>query len=132
MFWLINSILHSLPPSLIQTWLQPVKIIHYMYIEYFLTTLNYWVLHCGYMSSNSRWFLDTQHSSSFKGTQNFVLYTIYGYIEYLYVQITLTWNESNLFCSTNMNNTALTVSQQSLLSSICFINHFNYSSQKYL
>ena len=24
------------------------------------------VLHCGYMSSNSRWFLDTQHSSSFK------------------------------------------------------------------
>ena len=24
------------------------------------------VLHCGYMSSNSRWFLDSQHSSSFK------------------------------------------------------------------
>ena len=31
-----------------------------------LTTLKCLVLHCGYMSSNSRWFLNTQHSSSFK------------------------------------------------------------------
>ena len=33
---------------------------------YNLKTLNCLVLQCGYMSSNSRWFLNTQHSSSFK------------------------------------------------------------------
>ena len=43
-----------------------------------LTTLKCLVLHCGYMSSNSRWFLDTQHSSSFKAEheEKFVIYTI--------------------------------------------------------
>ena len=42
-----------------------------------LTTLKCLVLHCGYMSSNSRWFLDTQYSSSFKAEHEtkFVLYT---------------------------------------------------------
>ena len=31
-----------------------------------LTTLKCLVLQCGSMSSNSRWFLDTKHSSNFK------------------------------------------------------------------
>ena len=51
-----------------------------------LTTLKCLVLHCGYMSWNSRWFLDTPHSSSFKAEhENFVTYTIIYIYIYIYI-----------------------------------------------